>query len=68
MDAFMAANAPRFADIGVKHGIYILNHIHTGRALKAGLLAPQDVISGVALGGIFVSQKNKQINWENLLF
>ena len=30
MDAFMAANAPRFADMGVKHEIYILNRIHTG--------------------------------------
>ncbi len=57
MDAFMAANAPRFADMGVKHEIYTLNHIHTGRALKAGRLAPQDVSSGVALGGISVSQK-----------
>ena len=57
MDAFMAANAPRFADMGVKHEIYILNHIHSDWALKACLLAPQDVSPGVALGGISVSQK-----------
>ena len=29
MDAFMASRASQFADMGIKHEIYTLNHIHS---------------------------------------